>query len=144
MYTAPPTSRQTALRVPEPTAIPRHSHQRAQDSALRTHLVCKLWICSGPQSPAFRKLGTQLHLPVGRYQLQNPLDPGVTHQQAHCSTGTSLTHQRVDNNPRIPSTPKPADLPHLPAGQYQPWDLLNLGPTHQPTLVSRPASPTRG
>lgn len=144
MYTAPPTSRQTALRAPEPTAIPGHSHQRAQEPAPHTHLVCKLWICSGPQSPAFRKLGTQLHLPVGRHQLRNPLDPGLTHQQAHCSFGTSLTHQWVDSNPRIPSAPKPADPLYLHASQHQTRDLLNLGPTHQPASASRTASPTSG
>lgn len=104
MYTAPPTSRQTALRVPEPTAIPRHSHQRPK---------------------------TQPYIHNQCVSSRSVQDPRVLHSE---NWGHSYTYQWRIPAPGIPwtlvsltSKPTVALGPTLPTqrGGQQPQDTLS-------------------
>lgn len=131
-----PTHHQTvSLRVPEPRAT--------LDIALPTRGP-KTWphtpACWGPQGPAARDPETQLHLPVGRHQLQNPGCPAppTPHQQAcfNLRTRASLHPPVSRHEPKVNLSPAAHHGRVKPTHQQSSTSPGPVGPSPQQQVNS--------
>lgn len=118
-----PSSRQAALRTPEPTATPGHSpvHQRAPDPAPQISDPGPPRLCSqrswdpvlptsvptsasGPPQPQSLPWQDPAHAPSGWHQLSDLLSPSPTLQQANTSSETFGTLSQLPQDQVPPTT----------------------------------------
>ena len=130
--TTSPTSRQTALRAPEPTDTPGCSLTHGVPRPW-PHIPARRHWAWDPRACSCRDSGTQLCSPADRHQPQKPWAPASASSEWTPAPGQSQTHSLLCQDPF-----------HPPAGQHQLWDQLALPlTTSGPTSASGQPGPSQ-